>query len=53
MNARPDADSKTTRTITLPDRLWEFLRAEAEREHRSVNGQVAALVERAAEAANA
>lgn len=53
MASKPDAESKTTRTITMPDRLWEFLKAEADREHRSVNGQLTALVERAAEAAHA
>ncbi len=50
MNYRNDAENKTTRTITMPDRLWEFLKSSAARDHRSVNAQLTALVEREAEA---
>lgn len=47
MNDRSD---KTTRTITMPDELWRFLKVLADREHRSVNAQLTAIVERAAKA---
>ncbi len=38
-------DTETARTVKLPKTLWEKLKAMADENHRTMNGQLCAIIE--------
>lgn len=42
-----DKETETARTVKMPKRLWDKLRKIADTEHRTINGQLCAMIEEA------